>query len=557
MKARRRIEENDSELSLGLVLLDGYIFSRVFQKADLSMEPTIQQKCMLCDNSRHVLLCTSRNVGKTVGMIGRILRYLVTYLPERPDTQEEILVCTPAEAHLTPLIDRLFAMMTKNPFFMSLVQAWNRGDKPKIITKTGLVMQARIEGSSGTDTNMVGIHPRAVFLDEAEYSSQICHRSRMGGAMPETTWVYAGVPNGVRGTPFYLLDQTKEGRSWSRHKFSMLSANPRFLTSKKYRHEMTDAFGGKNSPDYITQVRGEWGDEAMSSFPPGSISWNPELPYYIANVTGASVTEHLTNNSLPALLRIPQVQCMKAAIGWDFGFSPDPSTFVLGVKYSDEQPWKTYARVTLYQTMLPKQIDVLKYIWTFVLNNKGVLISIDSPECYQMLLADENNYMFGDRVRLTNQGGTVEMDTVTGRMVTESMQSDPEFQQHRKDGKVAKVRRKYFLTEQWRKMMQNHMLKAEAETRLEMGFDPELESELIATIERRQESGYVTYEVPKSKGSKITQDQATDGMRALVDCIVEIESQRITEPFDVSGMISALGWGGKSNVEDKYRAPWD
>jgi hypothetical protein len=404
---------------------------------------------------------------------------------------------------------------------------------------------------------MVGLHPIKIYGDECEFGNQTCHRSRMGGAMPETRWLYSGVPNGVRGTPFYQLDQTKEGRSWSRHKFSMLTANPRFLTSKTYRKEMTDAFGGKTSPDYITQVKGEWGDEAMSSFPPGSISWNTEMPYYIANITGASVIEHLANNSLPSLLRIPQVQCMKAVIGWDWGYSPDPGTLILAVKYAEDQPWKTYARITMYQTTLPRQIEILKYVWTFILNHKGVLISVDSTECYQMLLSDENRYLFEERARLTNQGGTVEMDTILGKMVTESMLSDPDVQQHRKDGKIVKVRRKYFLTEQWRRMMMNSMLKAENETRLEMGYDSELESELVSTIERKTEAGYTVYEVPKSKMTKITQDQATDGVRAAVDCIVEVESRNIADSFDYDGMIKQLGWGGRADRENAFKPAWE
>lgn len=558
MKAKHRIEENDEALSLGLILSDQVLFSEYFQKNDLSLEMTIPQKCMAADNSRRILLCTSRNVGKTVVLIGRIMRLIATYIPKYEDRRDEALVFTPAEAHLTPLIDRLFANLNSNPFFRSLIVSQNKGDKPKLVTKTNLTILARIEGSSGTDTNMVGIHGAWIFGDEVEYSDMVNHRSRVGGAMPETKWIYCGVPNGVRGTPFYSLDQTKEGRGWSRHKFSMLTANPRFLTSKKYRKEMTDAFGGKTSPDYITQVKGEWGDEALSSFPPGSVSWNTELPYYICNTTNQSVLEHLANNSLPSLLRIPQVQCMKAVVGWDWGYSPDPGTFVLAVKYSETDSWKTYARVTMYQVALPKQIEILKYIWTFVLNHKGVMISIDSPECYQMLLAEENRYLFDGKVKLTNQAGTAEMDTITGKIVTESMQTDPEVVQHRKDGKVIKVRRKYFLTEQWRRAMSNHMLKAESELRIEMAYDSELESELLSTVERKMESGYTTYEVPKGKGlAKITLDQTTDAMRAAVDSIIEVESQVLKEPFDYAAMMSSLGWAGRKNQDDPFKPAWE
>jgi len=558
MKAKHKVEDNEGELALGMVIADGYLFSKCFQKADLSMEMTIPQKTMMCDNSKRILLCTSRNVGKTVGLIGRVMRTIVTYQPKSEDSHEEVLIFTPAEGHLTPLIDRLYANINANPFFRSLITTWNKGDKPKLVTKTGLTIHGRIEGSSGTDTNMVGLHPILIFGDECEYGNQICHRSRLGGAMPETKWLYSGVPNGVRGTPFFLLDQTKEGRSWSRHKFSMLTANPRFLLSKKYRKEMTEAFGGKTSPDYITQVKGEWGDEAVSSFPPGSIAWNTELPVYIARVVNSEIEPAIKGGTLPSVLRIPQCQCIKSCIGWDWGFAPDPSTFVLGVKMTDNGPWQTYARISLYQVGLPNQLAVLKYLVISVLRNTMMMLSIDSPECYQMLLSPDNKYLFENHIKMTNQGGTVEIDQITGKLITEQMLSDPEVQQHRKDGKVIKARRKYFLTEMFRRYMANSLLKSESDVRLEMFYDSELESELVSTIERKTEAGYTVYEVPRSKGvGKVAMDQIVDACRALVDCIVEVEHYGEPEQVNYDEVIAAMGWSGSVNPDRKWRGAWD
>jgi hypothetical protein len=375
--------------------------------------------------------------------------------------------------------------------------------------------------------------------------------------MPETEWLYAGVPNGVRGSVFFKLDQTKEGRSWSRHKFSMLTANPRFLASRRYRREIEESFGGRSSPDYITQVTGQWGDVASNSFPPGSVSWDLELPYYVCRATGTEVTNAIKDNTLPALLKIPQVQCYQAVIGWDYGFSPDCTTFVLCVRYSETGPWQTYARVALYATMLPRQIEVLKHLWVYTLNGKCAMLSIDSPESYQMLLSDENKFIFNDRIKATNQAGTVEYDLITGKAIEDKAEKvDAEFLEHRREGNTKKIRRKQFLTDLFRKYMNNQIMGSATDICLVLGKDDELESELIATVERRTESGYVVFDVPKSKATKMTLDQATDAMRAVCDCIFSVTHNGESEEFGLEEMLNAMGWSAKRSEVDKWEAEW-
>lgn len=565
MKTRHKIEENDEALSLGMILLDQLLFGQFFFKSDLSMEMTIPQKAMFCDNSKRILLCTSRNVGKTISLRARILRDLVTYLPsqleEKLDKKEEILIVTPAQVHLTPLIERLYMDIDQQPFAKSLVIDRRRGDSPSLSTKTGLTIYGRIEGIAGDDRNMQGIHPRLVFSDETQYSNSLNHRSRLAGAMPDCKWVYAGVPNGVRSTPFYRLDTTKEGaRNWSRHKFSMLTGNPRFLVDRKYRKEIEREYGGKDAPEYITQIKGEWGDEAAGSFPSGVVKWGTHN-VYISKNTYMTLQEHFANNTLPAAIRVPQAQCYRAVIGADYGLSPDPATLTIAVQYEEKAPWQTYARISLYQVPVDKQIMVLKYLWTSVLNYRCTMVSVDSPEFYQMLLSDDNRYLFEGHCKETKQGASTEVDIVTNRVITPETEHYVDVEQHRKDKKVIKMGRKHFLTHMWKAYMSNSILEAKTEPRFEMGYDAELESEMLATVEQRTEY-HVVYSVPKI--NKVAQDQICDSIRAVIDCIVELENTMIEEVFDYSEMVSAMGWtkrgvaSGASRYQEPeaWRSPW-
>jgi hypothetical protein len=561
IKRKFRIEEHAEAFCLGLILNDTLLFEKFFQKKDLSLEPTVPQKLMILDESQNTLLCTSRNVAKSVSLIGRIVKDLVTYQPATGTRNDEILVFTPAESHLTPLVGRIFDMLTANPLFRPLIKTWNRTtDKPLIATYSGLSVHFRIEGQSGTDINMVGLHPYKIYGDECAFGNHVCHRSRMAGALPNCRVIYAGVPNGVRNTPFYQLDKTHDGDGWSRHKFSMLTANPLFISSAKYKKKIVKMFGGEHSPDYITQVLGEWGDEAMSSFPPGSVSFDTFLygkrafPYYDLRITGSDVGNASREHRIPSIIRVPSVQCIRAVIGWDYGYSPDPATFFCVIQTEEGGAWKSYARISLYSTPLHQQIEILRHLISNVFSGRVVCVSTDNQIGHQEMMRPETQHIFRDIAKLSNPGGTIEYDLVDGIIVDDSNKDRPEIALHRADGKIIKEWRKYWLTEMLRRYMTNAILRREDDVSLELGYDAELESELLSTVERRTEK-HTVYEVPKD-ARKTPLDQITDALRYAVDGILLVESsKRKAQSVDMSGLLAVMGWAKTGTVG--WKGPWD
>jgi hypothetical protein len=561
IKRKFKIEEDEDALCLGLILNDTLLFEKFFQKKDLSLEPTVDQKLMIGDESQNVLLCTSRNVAKSVSLIGRVVKDAVTYTPSAGARNDEILVFTPSESHLTPLVGRIFDMLTANPLFKALIKTWNRTtDKPLLETYTGLKIHFRIEGQSGTDTNMVGLHPYKIYGDECAFGNHVCHRSRMAGALPNCKIIYAGVPNGVRNTPFYNLDKTHDGDSWSRHKFSMLTANPLFLQSAKYRYKMAKMFGGKHSPDYITQVLGEWGDEAMSSFPSGSVSFDSFMygrkvhDYFSIRASGMEVGNALRERRLPSFLRIPSVSCLRAVIGWDYGFSPDPATFIAAIQTEEGGSWKSYCRVSLYNTALHQQIEILRYLVASVFAQKVVMISTDNNIAFQEMSQEEVRHIFGNISKLSNPGGIIEYDTIDSVIVDESNKDKPEVVLHRSEGRIIREWRKYWLTEMLRRYMMNAILHKTDDIRLELGYDSELESEFLGTVERKTRT-HTVYEVGKNS-NKVNLDQIVDATRYMVDAIMWVESNRTksNEAVDMDELLSVMGWSGEAKG---WIAPWE
>lgn len=539
------------ELCLSLILNDNLLFGLFFLSGDLSMEPSDDQKLMFLDDSQQVLMCTSRNVGKTTGLRMRILRTMCTYLPPDPNgtSAEEILVFTPAQSHLKLLVNRLFLDISGELAFRSLVVTQRAGDDAYILTTTRLEIHFRIEGQSGTDINMAGIHPFLIIGDEMAWGNDFCHSSRMAGATQRTRWVYAGVPNSIRGL-FYRLDMTDEGSDWSRHKCSMLTANPVVDSSGAYRKKLAKMYGGEHSPDFVTQVLGQWGDEAMSSFPPGTVSWDKSIPYFIKTFRGAEVKEMLASNvSLSASIGIPAVRCYRAVLGVDYGNSPDPATILCAIQHDKNGPWYTYFRISLFAVPSTHIIDVMKYLVQNTLGNKVVSISTDSiPFFHEMTVNPSNAYIFQHITKLTVAGGVVEIDRVLDLIIDDSNRRRWDVEQHRKENNVIKERRKYWLTEMFRRYMFNRINQADG-IQLVMGYDPELESELMQTIERRGENGYVTYTVPRQSVNRpvgqraYTPDQITDAARAMADCIMTIGETEKVDSGEVSAqeLIAAMG----------------
>src|SRR3990172_4391120 len=243
-------------------------------------------------------------------------------------------------------------------------------------------------------------------------------------------------------------------------------------------------------------------------------------------------------------LGIPDIRAYRACIGWDYGYSPDPSTFLIGVQHTMDGPWMTYARVSLYQVRPERQIEVLKYIVQSVLGNTCAMISTDSDYSYHELMSDRNRWLFDNRCKRALPNGVAKIDMITGQFVTDEDLKRPDIRMHQQEGKVSLQNRRYWMTETVRRMMSNAIQNG-AGRKLHLGVDPELENEFMVTVERR-EGGRITYHVPKRAnigGARVLPDQIFDSLRFLVDAISEVDKGEIG--VNASELMGVLGWAGR------------
>ena len=531
----RPITEDES--LAGLVLLDPLLFRLYFFSDEFTLEPSKEQKLFLTDQSDRVLLCTGRKLGKSLHLEALILQDGITHYG---DGVEEALFFTPSDVHMTPFIDRVFGRINRTPLFKALVREMRRGDSTMLEFRGGLRWYGRLEGLSGTDRNVVGLRASRIIGDEQAFGTWAVYNSLLQTALPGARWVLAGVPHGVRNTPFYNIDQSTEGKSWSKWKFPTF-INP-IYEDQKYRDQLETDYGGKDTQGYITQVLGLWGEELISSFPPGSIATKAG-PYFIRDVKPMTEAELA---QIAIRVGIPSVRCDSFAIGWDYGFSPDPSV-VIGAFTRGEDVWSCYFRLNMRRVALPHQAAVVMHVVRQVFNGQFVGLSCDNHGAIQTLqsLDPERSHLYlwanpGGSTPTQISAETREFDEISRMVRITPAQKD------------VNVPNKELYTTFLKNWMVNAVVDIEGR-KLWLGDDKDLVDELVATTERKS-SGRTMYYGPTDPNNRTaTLDHNRDAATYLCHAInygVGLEGQLYSE----TELISAMGWSGG---ETTWKAPWE
>lgn len=371
------------QFKTGTVLLNPLMFTSYFWKEETTI-PTdrkdlpedmwskqiisVPQRMMFLDQSDKVLLCTARKVFKTGLIESRVIQDGILYSKARPG---ESLLVTPGDHHLAPIRRRLEYRIDNTPFFNFMVKNFNKS-QGFLTFHTGLTWWMRVEGQKGTGESQVSLRAEHLIVDEAAFGDDASHQARQQTIMPGAKQLMAGVPTGIRATPFYRLDQTSEGDSWSKHKYPTF-INPLYWSDKAKQDEM-DKHGGVNTQGYQTQVLGQWGKEAFSSFP--FIPYISTLPFRYVELTEEIINNNL--NYLPALLPLP-VHLVRDPQAWilggDLGYSPAPSVFV--ICYLKEGVWYEFARIKLLRTNPFNQARIIDVLNCQILPERLSVIILD------------------------------------------------------------------------------------------------------------------------------------------------------------------------------------
>jgi len=516
---------SEEKLLFGLLLRHQIQFARFFWRVELSLPLSFEQRLMYGDESGRILYCTGRKTAKTIRLESKIIQ--ISLLHQAGGA--EAIFFTPGQVHMTPVRDRITTRLNKNPLFRAILVNFNKNEGT-LDFASGLRWFFAIEGSSGTEKNMVGFRCLYIIGDELAFGNQRCHDGRLQSALPGCEWVYAGVPHGVRDSPFYRLDQTGEGVGWSRHKVDTY-ANPLYQTEEA-RAQLIKDYGGENTQQYITQVLGEWGEEVFSSFPPGSIAIKPGLPYTYQEFTGKQLERFIKADNLNSYVRLPRVDASRYIISVDHGFSPDPST--VGVFYeAKEKEWYQLARFKLLRVTDIHQAKFLNFLNVGLLDKKVDVICTDENSLLDQLrdvddpssLGHKDDYV--SKCLLAQAGSTIEVG------VNEA-------------GDPIKKRLKRWMMEELRKAMTYANLDLPYDYHVWLAQDDEVEQELRGTTERTTPAGRVVY-MPERRG----EEHNAEMLRHLIWAL-----HHITEPRYQEESLEGLGWIPTGDP-GSWKAPWE
>jgi len=385
----QRIDEK--RLRFGLLLVNKYLFAKYFWRDELSRPMSVKQKMMFCDTSKRQLYCTGRGTGKTTRLEAYYIQSIVTKTSSAP---EEYLFDVPSQVHLEPVRKRILRKIHQVPLFANLVK--NENNSSGIYEYiNNCTWHTRIEGNRG-GINVIGLHVKKRVGDEGAYSHDDAYLERQSCLLPGCEEIWAGVPNGIRGTYFYKLDQTVEGivQGWNRHHLTSYD-NP-INQSEEVRRKLIADHGGENSQNYITQVLGEWGAEASSSFPPSHLYIEVDThkhPYLVHEGVDEQVVRVVEEGkvSLDNFFAVPQVRAHNYVIGADIGFSPDPT--IIFLDYEQQGVWYSLVKVKLIRVIDTHQACVIDSLCRQV-DYKVRVICIDQTGGFgkaiaQALVSDE------------------------------------------------------------------------------------------------------------------------------------------------------------------------
>jgi len=545
MAVHAKLEVDSDEFALGLCFSDGILMAYVFWKTDLTLEGetepelSFEQRLFFCDESQKLLLCCGRKLGKSILLESRILRIAVAHTDT--GSRVEGLITTPSQKQMKLLYSRVMGKFHQDPLIMSLIKRETGGDDVTTQFRNNFVWMWRLEGLSGKDTNMTGIRAAHILGDEQQGSNQVCNDSRKMSALPGCTFLYCGVPDGVRSTPFFQVDQTHMGDGWSRHNYSSF-INPIFRAEEE-RKRMAHDYGGLNSIAYAMYVLGKWGDAFISSFPPGTIASQPNLPVFIKEYNHDLVSPYAIQDAYNILFGdITRVRCHSYACGIDYGATNDPTVMTWAYRTTAISSWYQYARLTFNAIEFPHLVKSIEFIMKNVFTGYLVGLCSDHIALIQSLTNDFGESPESRRIYIANAGGTTALVDSMGNQKKDG------------DGKPLKIRNKQYYHELLRSYMINANLNLEGVKLWISDDDIVLIEELRGTTERKTPGGYTEYySAQMLRGGYIDHNrESSTYLAAAIDLGLQVDDNRFTE----SQMIEELGFAGGTG-EGNARMPWE
>lgn len=368
------IEEplQEDEWMLVQILQHPVLFREFINEEDENWEPLERHERVwsTCTNS-HVSMCCGRSVHKTTSMIEMLYYWVVNddFIPGDPG----LLVMVPNKAQK----DLSFFRIRSACLNHWLIKQWAMPNAinitdGKIEFKNGFQFLMRIAGAAGSDANVIGIHTKRIWVDEAQefpWQTWLSLQNCLKEEIPGHQMLVSGVPNGERkDNVLYFTDQ----ESPKYVTFNIAQTMMSWWTPDREKRVRQDYHAvHDDSEDYKHYVLGQHGLPAFNVFDRNRFKrgeFHSEKLMYTQAQFEKSMrpdSEGVMRYHIEEVVQCPQipfgVNSPRIGLGYDVGFSPDPAVFFILYEHSIGE-WRNLARVVLERVEYPIQRQVLAWL---------------------------------------------------------------------------------------------------------------------------------------------------------------------------------------------------
>lgn len=255
-----------------------------------------------------------RGVGKSINLQCIIWDDILT-------SSDEVLVATPGEAALQPIIDNFKFQMEMNPVIANAIKHAKNIPYYTVFTKAGGIIHFRPAGPNGLAFR--GLHVKRMRIDEAAYMPNAAMSAlngcfEIGEKRNLCVW---STPNGDRSRKYYnmCLDPAFEKYHWPS------TINP-YWTQEQW-DEKVIFYGGDNTPEFQHEVLGEHGSPTFGVFNMDLYAdCLEEIPEYLYQSVSGQDLQH--KDQIPDMLKF-EPDGGKYIIGCDLGYASDPAEIVI------------------------------------------------------------------------------------------------------------------------------------------------------------------------------------------------------------------------------------
>jgi hypothetical protein len=367
-------EQPEAEWALAQIIKNPVMFREFINEGDKNWDPLEpHERAWTSSTSPSLTMCCGRNVRKTTTVIEMLYYWAINgmFIPGDPG----LLMFIPNKAQKDAVFPRIRSACEKHWLISRIVdQNSINVSEGRIDFVNGFRFVMRIAGAEGKESNVIAIHGSRIWVDEAQdfpwrawLSLQNVMKYDIEGHMLWTS----GVPNGERReNVLYHCDmEDPEYISYNISQTQMSWWTPEIEYKRRKQYYAVQ----EDSEDYKHYVLGQHGVPTYAVFDRARFE---RVDYEIPRVViTEEMFERTRRNDVDGVERyhlnevidpappVPVVhgQRSKVGIGWDPGYSPDPSVFFIMYQDINTMMWMNLCRYVLQRVKYPLQRET--FLW--------------------------------------------------------------------------------------------------------------------------------------------------------------------------------------------------